>query len=134
VGELTFYFDRCFGKRFPEALERAIPPFRVEYHHNRKNAFREDMPDDEWLAHVGAKQWIVFSHDRRFHKETASLMAIKQHGIGCFYLPGGDAKTWDKLLYFVKSCASCIRLTAATQRPFVYRINKKSQLTRLTLP
>jgi hypothetical protein len=92
------------------------------------------MPDDEWLAIVGGRQWIVFSHDRRFHREAPSLMAIKQHGIGCFYLPGGDAKTWDKLLYFVKASASCMRLAAGEHRPFVYRINRKSQLIRMVLP
>lgn len=55
MGQLTFYFDRCFGKRFPQALALAKPPFSVEYHHSKSNNFRQEMDDDAWLDIVGAK-------------------------------------------------------------------------------
>jgi len=55
---LTFYFDRNFGKRFPELLRRAKPPSRVAYHHDQKNKFKfkDTTPGDEWLTIVGAEK------------------------------------------------------------------------------
>jgi hypothetical protein len=52
---LTFYFDRNFGKRFPEVIKRARPPFAVEYHHDPKNKFKfaEDEEDDSWISKGG---------------------------------------------------------------------------------
>jgi len=66
---LTFYFDRNFGSRFPEAIRAARPTtFSVEYHHDRKNQFQfgQTTPDDEWISKVAALGWIIFSHDRNF--------------------------------------------------------------------
>jgi hypothetical protein len=66
VDSLTFYFDRCFGKRFPEALLKMQTPFNVEYHHSPANNFPEEMADDDWLYHIslirtrapiGAARW-----------------------------------------------------------------------------
>ena len=70
MDSVTFYFDRCFGKRFPEALLKMRSPFKVEYHHSPANKFPEEMEDDEWLAKVGAKGWFVFSHDKKWHDES----------------------------------------------------------------
>ena len=84
MASLTFYFDRCFGKRFPEALLKMQTPFGVEYHDSPTNRFPDDMEDDEWLKIVGAKNWIVFSHDKKWHGEMPAITAIKQHKIGCF--------------------------------------------------
>jgi hypothetical protein len=82
VDSLTFYFDRCFGKRFPEALLKMQTPFKVEYHHSPTNKFPEEMEDDEWLRIVGAKNWIVFSHDKKWHDESPAIAAIKEHKSG----------------------------------------------------
>jgi hypothetical protein len=86
---LTFYFDRNFGKRFPEAIRTVRPPFAVEYHDDPRGKFKfsQDATDDEWLAKVAAEGWIVFSHDRKFHTILAECSAIKQYKAGCFYLP-----------------------------------------------
>ena len=65
-------------------------PFTVEYHHSPQNRFPQEMPDDEWLAIAGQRKWIVFSHDRKFHDESPSIEAIKQHRVACFYLRRGD--------------------------------------------
>jgi PIN like domain len=90
VASLTFYFDRCFGKRFPEALAHAGIPQKVEYQHGKSNNFSQSMPDDAWLEICGKNGWIVFSHDQKFHSITTEATAIKQHKVGCFYLPGAN--------------------------------------------
>ena len=130
---LTFYFDRNFGKRFPEALARARPPFQVEYHHSKKNNFRPEMPDDEWLEICGKNGWFGFSHDRKFHEIAVEAMAIKQHSVGVFYLPGASQTTWDKLAYFVKAYPKIVECTKL-KRPFLYRVHPTTRLEKLDLP
>jgi len=134
MGPLTFYFDRCFGTRFPEALWRARPPFGVEYHHNKRNRFPKDTQDDVWLNAVGAQGWIVFSHDRRFHDQSPAVAAIKQHGIGCFYLWGANADTWSKLACFVRGYGRIERLVHETPRPFIFQVAQNCRITPVPIP
>lgn len=133
MGQLTFYFDRCFGKRFPEALWKAKPPFAVEYHHNKTNRFKQDAQDDEWLNIVGAKGWIVFSHDRRFHDQAPCVAAMKQHNIGCFYIWGSQAETWEKLRCFVRRYDRIEQIVRTTKTPFIYNVGLRGQLTRVPI-
>jgi PIN like domain len=133
VGELTFYFDICFGRRFPEIILRARPPFYVEWHGSRNNKFKQDTPDDKWLAVVGEKGWVVFSHDRRFHEESASAAAIKHHNIGCFYMAGATYDNWTKLELFMRAHRRIIDLATATKRPYVFQLTALNHLERLEL-
>jgi PIN domain-containing protein len=134
VAQLTFYFDRNFGKRFPQARDRAKPPFKVEYHHNKTNNFPMRMPDDEWLAIVCKKGWVVFSHDQKFHDIEAEAMAIKQHNGMCFYLPGAQEGVWEKLGYIVKATEKIVATIAATKPPFIFKLHPNLKLERIPLP
>jgi hypothetical protein len=121
VDSVTFYFDRCFGKRFPEALLTMDAPFKVQYHHSRENNFPQSMEDDEWLALVGAKGWYVFSHDKKWHDESPAIAAIKEHKIGCFYLWGASVPTWDKYVCLARAYRR-IKERLPTRKPFIYRV------------
>lgn len=132
MSELTFYFDRCFGKRFPMALKRANPPFTVEFQNNSK--FRHDMNDDEWLEIVGKKGWIVFSHDRKFHSETVEAAAVKQFGVGCFYLCGANATTWEKLEYFVRAYPRVRDIVNKESGPYIYDISERGRIKKIEFP
>jgi PIN like domain len=79
----------------PEALMRAGPPFAVEYQHSKTNNFPQDMRDDVWLEICGKRHWIAFSHDQKFHSINVEAMAIKQHMVGTFCLPGASEPLWE---------------------------------------
>lgn len=129
---LTFYFDRCFGKRFPETLKRANPPFAVEY--QNKSPFKQDARDDDWLSYAGQKKWIVFSHDRKFHSESMEAAAIKQHEVACFYLPGADATTWNKLRYFIVAYPNICRVVQNENKPYIYQVLHTGNLKQIPFP
>lgn len=120
MGPLTFYFDRNFGKRFPEALNRLSPPVRIKWHNQQR--FRSNLEDDRWLAIVGQREWIVFSQDRKFHKIELELAAIKQFKIGCFYFPCASEKRWTSVTIFVRRFERFCHLSTSEKRPFIYRI------------
>jgi hypothetical protein len=99
----------------------------VEYHLDSKNKFKfkDDTSDDEWLAKVGAEGWIVFSHDRKFHKELPAIAAIKQHRIGCFYLWGAQMPIWDKLVCFARGSAMIRKTAAQVKKPFISLVSQR---------
>ena len=129
MAELVLYFDRCFGSKFPELVEKAKPPFKVEYHN--RCGFKHDTPDDIWLESVGKNKWVVLSHDAKFHKESAALEAIRQHKVGCFYLWGAQLPVWNKFVLFAQSFEKIEKAVRTDRKPFIYRINSRAQLKRI---
>lgn len=134
MGALTFYFDICFGKRFPKSILKAHPPFSVEYHGSKGNKFKQNTPDDKWLSVVGPKGWLVFSHDRKFHNEQPAIEAIKQHKIGCFYLPGANSDTWTKLYMFMRAHHRIMELSESTEKPFVFHLTALNKIEQVRIP
>jgi hypothetical protein len=134
VAQLTFYFDRNFGKRFPEALAHTKPPFAVEYHHSKSNNFPQNMRDDAWLEICEKSGWIAFSHDQKFHAIAAEAMAIKQHNVRCFYLPGASEPTWEKLLHFVRAYPRILAIAVFQTPPYLYRVTPKGSVLPVSLP
>jgi hypothetical protein len=117
-------------------LRKARPPFSVEYHHDPHNKFKfaKDVPDDEWLAKVGAEGWIVFSHDRKFHAILPEIAAIKQHKIGCFYLWGASMPLWDKVHCFMRAYIAIKERAESAPRPFIYEVLGNGQLKQIPIP
>jgi PIN like domain len=134
VARLTFYFDRCFGKRLPEALKRVRPPFDTEWHHSSRNRFHQTMKDDDWLEICGERGWVAFSHDRKFHSIEVEAAAIKQHSVAAFCLCGSQSETWDKLGYFIRAFPRIVRTVESERPPFLYKIDTTGSLTRVKLP
>ena len=129
MGKLTFYFDRNFGTRLPKALAWVRPPVNIEWH--QKQRFPQEMPDDEWLEIVGRRNWIVFSHDRKFHSEATETAAIQQHTVGCFYLPCANDGTWNKLQVFVRTFSRILKIAKRDSPPYVYDIQSSGRIKRV---
>ena len=133
MGPLTFYFDRCFGKRLPEALHRTRPPFLIEWQHSSTNQFNQTMRDDDWLQICGTRNWVAFSHDRKFHSIDVEAEAIRQHKVACFCLCGANNETFDKLRYFVAAYPKIMEIVKAETPPYLFRIQKTGKFTRVQL-
>jgi hypothetical protein len=133
VDSLTFYFDRCFGKCFPNALTGAKPPFRIEYQHSNKNQFKADMRDDDWLEICGTRKWVAFSHDH-FSELALVAEAIKQHRVAAFALWGAQLPTWDKLCHFFRAYPRVNFIIKTERPPYVYRIKSNLRFVRVSLP
>jgi len=131
LAELTFYFDRNFGKRFPRAPFSLRAPVMIEWHNNQR--FKDDMPDDEWLAVVGQKGWVVFSHDRKFHTEATETAAVLQHKVGCFYLPAANHSSWHKAAALFRSFEKIKRLAEETPRPFIFDVRASGRVVPVSL-
>jgi hypothetical protein len=143
VSAPIFFFDKNCGTRVPEALDRLrIRTFHIATPKRKaglraRNAeeplFEPDTPDDVWLPIVGQQQWVVVSHDQKFHKPgfESELNAIKQYGVGCFYLWGASVVPYEKARCFLKAYENILRVVQTTPRPFIFSIDKNSRLTRI---
>lgn len=91
------------------------------------------MPDDEWLAVVGSKGWIVFSHDRKFHTEATETAAVIQHQVGCFYLPAASGSPWRKAKAFFRTFDRIKLLAETTKRPFIFDVKETGRVVPIKL-
>ncbi len=127
----VLFFDQDVGTTLPKALLTLRLPVPVEYHQEH---FAIDALDDDWMPVVGERSWILVGHDSHHHLVAPELDAIRQYGIGCFYLWGAEARTWDKMVCFARAYNRMVDAIRNTPRPFIYRIYKTGRLTAVTLP
>jgi hypothetical protein len=59
---------------------------------------------------------------------------MKQHKIGCFYLWGGEAETWEKLRCFVRRYDRIREIVDGTARPFIYHVGLRGQIQKVPMP
>jgi hypothetical protein len=140
----VLYFDRCVGTAIPEAL-RLLGMKNVYHHHIHRakaglrpeagqvSLFHHDTPDDEWMAFVGAKGWVVLSQDYSFHLEPAVLSVIKQHGAKVFYLWGADRPKWDAMRVFARQFDRIVKISGTTAGPFIYRVKARGAFENVPL-
>lgn len=103
-------------------LRQTRAPFVIEYHDDRAHGFAQDEDDDQWLAAVSAKGWIVISHDKRFHTDSLAIEAVRQHNGRVFYLDGGSSVKWDKLRRFAVAYKRLREIADNQPAPFIYRV------------
>lgn len=130
MDKVTFFFDRNFGIRLPRAIQYLSPPFQVEWHQAH---FRQESPDDEWMAGLSGRGWTVLSHDRKFHSEATENLAVRQHKLGCFYLPCEREPKWDKAAIFFKTYRKMVEIAQTEQHPFIYSISASGRITKVDL-
>jgi hypothetical protein len=127
--ELTLFFDRNAGKQLPSALLLLKCPFEVKYHQGE--GYKPNTEDDVWLHDVGPKKWVVLSYDAKWQDESAATEAIKQHKIGCFYLPGASSIGFFRLISLARSYARMREIVAKERRPFIYKIDGRNRFKKL---
>jgi hypothetical protein len=76
----------------------------------------------------------VFSHDRKFHTLLPEVSAIKQYKAGCFYLPGAESPTWDKLCYFMSAYRGIAERISVTAKPFIFELSRAGRFKRVSIP
>lgn len=107
------------------------PPVRVKWHQDE--GFALNMPDDEWLAIVGPRKWVVLTQDRKFHVIDVEVAAIKQHNVRCFYLPCASDDRWVSLCHFVKRHEKMMQIAHTKGGPFIWELKNNGQFYEVSL-
>jgi hypothetical protein len=101
--------------------------------HGRVKLFQHDTSDDEWMAFVAARKWIVITQDYRLHREAATLSAIKQHGAKVFYLWGAEQPKIAIMRVLLHRLEAMIRVAKITTGPFIFRVKARGQFERVAI-
>jgi len=127
---VILFFDRSLGIEIPQSLKRLKCPTEITYHQEH---FASDLHDDIWLPDIGRWGWFVIGQDYSYHKNPSELAAIKQHGIGAFYLWGAEAPRWESMRVFARGYDNIVQRANITPRPFVFIVQKHGGCTELPI-
>lgn len=121
----VFFVDRSLGKR------AVVEPLRaageaVEVHDDH---FPIDCGDDEWIASVTAKGWIILSKDKRVRKRSGHLQALRAAGACVFVLTSGDTKGTENAEAFVVALDRMKRISAKYARPLIATVSRSGNIT-----
>lgn len=106
--------DRSLGTSLAAALrERGFP---AEAHGER---FAPDLPDDEWLAALGALGALLVTDDRRVLWSEAARQTFAMHAVGCVVFRRGALPRQRQLGALLAAWDELQELGAAEPRPFV---------------
>lgn len=128
--ECTFFLDRNLGRKWAaEALRLAGA--RVEVHDDH---FAQDVPDEEWLAFCGVRNWIVLTLDYRIRYRVSELDALKRNKTKAFLIARAGQMNREELSsLLVRSLPKFVALSLQTLVPFAYRISPSGSFTWLPL-
>lgn len=101
----------------------------IRWHQEQK--FPGEMPDDEWMAVVGPRGWIVLSQDRKWHVVEVEKAAVSQHKLGCVYFPDGDR--WQTLCLFTRTSKKIIDEVNSRTPPYIIEITRNGRITEVEL-
>lgn len=117
---VVYFTDRDLGLQFPKILQDA--GLAVERH---RDHFEPDAPDEEWLAFVGAKQWVALTHNSRIRYTPNEKRAVLAHGVRLLVIIG-QAPYPELAKSFV---ATRLRIEAFLQKhepPFIAKVYRAS--------
>jgi len=122
----VFFFDRCAGKKLPDAIRPLLPAGCVVAHWELYG----DAPiqDDVWLRHCAERGWVVVTADASFRKSQLTMTIVRQYGVGWFEI-NGNASTQVHIAVLELALTRMVDAANTTPRPFCYRIHKTGSIT-----
>jgi hypothetical protein len=121
----VFFIDRSLGKKaIAERLRQT--DIKVEIHDDH---FPQDAPDQEWLAQVGRRGWIVITKDDKIRYRPIEVAAYRANNLRVFILGSGELKAEEMAAAIVKAMPKILRLVARTAPPFFARITRTGSVS-----
>jgi len=121
----VFFTDRNLGKRFGRRLREL--GLKVELHDNH---FPQNATDEEILAFVAHREWVLLTLDLHLRYRPAEKEAIRRHAARVIHLK--ISKQWSLLAlaeHFARHHHRVEKFLQKTQPPLfaVYRIDSKGR-------
>src|SRR6266581_6514163 len=114
----SFFLDRSLGKKLIATALRAEGA-TVFVHDDH---FPSDSRDEDWLAEVGRRGWIVLTKDTRIRYRALERNALIGAGVGAFILTAGNLNGPEMASVFVKALPRIQKFLGKHQRPFIANI------------
>jgi hypothetical protein len=69
----------------------------------------QKMPDEEWLADVGQRGWVVLMKDTRIRRRPSERVALAAAGVRAFCLVSGQLRAEEQTARFVNNLGRILR-------------------------
>lgn len=126
--ELILFLDECLGSTdVPEALR--AKGIRVELLHEH---FALSTSDEEWLADVGRRGWVVLTKDQRIRRRHAEFQALLAANVAAFVLTSGNLTGPATAAAFVNAYPRMQKTVRDYARPFVAAVDAAGKVNLLT--
>jgi hypothetical protein len=94
---------------------------KVEAHHVH---FKHNTKDEDWLAVVGEKKWIVFSRDKMIGRRPLQLRALLNAGVKAFVLVTDELTDAQNAEIVIKYIDKIFGMIEENKKPFIAKIRK----------
>ena len=84
--------------------------------------FPPDSPDTEWLKYIGENDYFLITRDNAIRRHPAELNALKNYGVGAFFLGGKQRTRWKLVQQVVRNWPQIVAYASSTARPFAVRV------------
>lgn len=124
---LTYFLDRSLG-RFKLAIALRQAGLHVKVH---DDYFQQDATDEEWLAGVGQRGWIVLTKDEKIRYHARELRALVAHGVRAFVLTARNVNADEMASTVLGARKKIEQLLAKYEGPFMATISRSGSLNVL---
>jgi hypothetical protein len=124
----VLFIDECLGSTdVPNALQAACIKFELLHDH-----FAPGTPDDDWLADVGGRGWVVLTKDQRIRRRRAELQALLAANVAAFVLTSGNLTGATMGQAFVLAYPRIQKMVRDYELPFVAGVDAAGKTRLLT--
>ena len=124
------FVDRSLGK---VVIASALRAEGVEVHTHDAH-FPQAARDEDWLAEVGRRGWVVITKDARIRYRQTELSALISGGVKAFVLTRGDLSGPEMAAIVVRALPRLSRFSARHEAPFIARIATSGKVEMLYKP
>jgi predicted nuclease of predicted toxin-antitoxin system len=123
----VIFLDRSLGKQIIATSLRGAG-CQVEVHDDH---FSPDARDEEWLAQVGSKGWVVLTKDKRIKYRALELAAAVSARAKVFTLTAGSVQGGEMAEIFLKAMARIKNYVAENDPPYIVKVSRAGLLSKV---
>ncbi len=123
--DIIFFVDRSLGRKHVGPALRNIGEI-VELHDDH---FKQDTVDEEWLAEVGRRGWVVLSNDDRIRFRDIERQALIDNHVAAFILTSMNIKGSEMANAFVLALPKIKKILKKIEKPFIATVSRSGLIT-----
>jgi predicted nuclease of predicted toxin-antitoxin system len=116
---LVWFVDRSLGKRVCEAL-RATGADVVYL----EDEYADNASDEEWLAEVGAKGFVVITKDKQIRTRLVERQALLNGKVRAFFLTSGNLTGMEMAEILTSQLSAMTKLARSSPPPFLATVTR----------
>lgn len=120
---INIFIDRSLGRKIAEPLREAGA--NVFLH---DDYFAQDVVDEEWLAEVGTRGWIVLTKDKVIRRRTIEREALLNANVRAFFFMSGNIPFAEVAQIIAKALPGMHKFIVKHEAPFIAGIYKDASV------